>query len=122
MRYTVLDWEDFIKKVSRLTGKDLEVVNGTEIHRGPVHSIGYSMEKHLVFTLLWAARMDERWKTSWSVISEDEKYKIEFTAIGMQIIEWEDGRVTIDDPKDHLSATYSFLTKESNLKPVKSWE
>ncbi len=122
MKYRILTWEEFLKKIYELTGKDLEIVEGTEIHRGPVHSIAYSLERRIVITLSWAARMSEERKNTWSMMEEDTEYHAEFLAIGMQIIEWENGRLTLDNPRSPLACTYTFLTKEPNLNPLKAWE
>jgi hypothetical protein len=121
MTYKILDWNTFQKRMFSLTGKDMERINGTEVHRGPVASVGYDFEGKVLINLDWIARLSDVRKAGW-IIEETGNIEIKFLIAGFQIIEWSDGRISIDDPVNPLAPTYMFLTKESQLKYVQSFE
>jgi hypothetical protein len=119
MTHKIIDWETFLRKIMSFSGKDMERVSGTEVHRGPVESVTYDSEGHLSIRLHWLARLGTH-KENW-VVLEAKKTDIRLLMLGFRIIEWSDGRVSLDDESNPLSTTYTFLTKEPQLKCVKSY-
>ncbi len=117
MTYRIIDWKTFLKKLLSLSGKDMERVNGSEIHRGPVQSLSYDLEGHFTIRLHWIARLGT-YNESW-IVSDTERTEISLLMVGFRIIEWSDGRISLDDETNLLSPTYTFLTKEPQLKCVR---
>jgi hypothetical protein len=122
MHRHILEWKEFQKRLMSLNGIDLERVSGTEVQRGPVESVGYDFENHLLIRFEWLARLTESRRDSWRVMdTEPDDLEMKILMIGLQIVEWDNGRISIDDPMNPLAPTYTFLARESQLKKVRAF-
>lgn len=120
MNHTKLDWNEFLKRIASFTDKDIEFIRGSEVFRGPVRSVAYDSEGHVAISLDWVARLDDGRGQGW-LVDETADCEIALLITGFRILEWGDGRVSLDDPRNPLAPTYTFLAKESKLKYVRSF-
>lgn len=120
MNHVKLDWNAFLKRIASFTDKDIEFIAGSEVFRGPVRSVAYDSEGHITISLDWVARLGDDRRQGW-IIDETIDSEIALLITGFRILEWRDGRVSLDDPKNPMAPTYTFLTKESKLKYVRSF-